>query len=97
LLIAHRASIQVNTVIVLKLKWILINITFILIGRQDSTKLKSNVVLRDNPTDDALPCSPKGVEVESESVVVAESYDKLMDHKLIKKHREKLNKKLEVK
>jgi len=57
--------------------------------------LKSNVVLRDNPADDTLPCSPKGLEAESESVVVAESYDKLMDHKLIKKHRDKLNKKLE--
>ena len=63
--------------------------------RQDSTKLKSNVVLRENPTED-LPCSPKGIDAELEPVVVAETYDKLMDHKLIKKHREKLSKKLEV-
>ena len=96
--IAHRVSIQVCVNIIVKSQsiYILVNYIDFLTERQDSTKLKSNIVLRDNPADDTLPCSPKGLEAESESVVVAESYDKLMDHKLIKKHREKLNKKLEV-
>lgn len=41
------------------------------------------------------PASPKECEVEIEPVVVAESFDKLMENKHVKKQRDKLNKKLE--
>ena len=39
--------------------------------------------------------SPKASEVESELIVVAESFDKLKEHKSVKKERDKLAKKLD--
>lgn len=41
------------------------------------------------------PASPKEFDVEIEPVVVAESFDKLMENKHVKKQRDKLNKKLD--
>lgn len=41
------------------------------------------------------PASPKEPDMESKPVVVAETFDKLMENKHVKKQRDKLNKKLE--
>ena len=44
----------------------------------------------------ALPASPKSFDTEPEAVVVmAESFDKLMDHKSVKKQKDKRDKRLE--
>lgn len=43
----------------------------------------------------STPASSSAPAAEPEVVVVAESFDKLMEHKLVKKPREKLNKKLD--
>lgn len=42
-----------------------------------------------------LPSSPRPQEADSEPVVVAETLEDLMKHKTVKKHRDKLNKKLD--
>ena len=66
--------------------------------RQDSTKQKHAVIQREQggaEESPGLPSSPKAVDIELELVVVAESFDKLMEHKSIKKQRDKLNKKLD--
>jgi len=67
-------------------------------NRQDSTKQKHAVIQREQggaEESPGLPSSPKAVDIELELVVVAESFDKLMEHKSIKKQRDKLNKKLD--
>jgi len=67
-------------------------------NRQDSTKQKHAVIQREHGGSEespGLPSSPKAVDIELEPVVVAESFDKLMEHKSIKKQRDKLNKKLD--
>ncbi len=69
-----------------------------MLERQDSTKLKVSSSLKTDFKEAGLgPSSPKEfVDVaESEPVVVAESFDKLMENKHVKKQRDKLNKKLE--
>jgi len=65
-------------------------------NRQDSTKQKHAVIQQEHGAEEipGLPSSPKAVDIELELVVVAESFDKLMEHKSIKKQRDKLNKKL---
>jgi len=68
------------------------------LDRQDSTKQKHAVIQREHGGSEespGLPSSPKAVDIELEPVVVAESFDKLMEHKSIKKQRDKLNKKLD--
>lgn len=42
-----------------------------------------------------MPSSPRPAEAETEPVVVAETLEDLMKHKTVKKHRDKLNKKLD--
>merc|ERR1712071_487768 len=65
-------------------------------NRQDSTKQKHAVIQQEHGAEEipGLPSSPKAVDIELGLVVVAESFDKLMEHKSIKKQRDKLNKKL---
>lgn len=59
--------------------------------------MKTNSILRPEFRDiSGLGPSSSGLsDVESESVVVAESFEKLIENKHVKKQRDKLNKKLE--
>lgn len=65
--------------------------------RQDSTKLKANSILRPEFRDISGlgPSSPGLSDMESEPVVVAETFEKLVENKHVKKQRDKLNKKLD--
>lgn len=84
----------------MKIMKISFDYTFLLfeyVERQDSTKMKTNSILRPEFRDISGlgPSSPGLSDVESESVVVAESFEKLIENKHVKKQRDKLNKKLE--
>lgn len=65
--------------------------------RQDSTKLKTNSILRPEFRDISGlgPSSPGLSDIEFEPVVVAETLEKLIENKHVKKQRDKLNKKLD--